>query len=68
MQAWPWLFFGLHRPGLAFLDIVVLWSAIVATAILFRRASRPAAWLLAPYIAWVGFAAALNLSVWQLNL
>lgn len=65
--AWSWLFFGLHRPGLALIEIVLLWLSILVTVILFARNSRPAAWLLLPYLCWVGFAAALNLALWLLN-
>jgi tryptophan-rich sensory protein len=64
---WTPLFFGLHRPGLAFAEIVLLWLAIAATIAVFRPASRVAAWLLAPYLAWVSFAAALNFALWRLN-
>ena len=66
--AWSWLFFGLERPGLALLDIVALLAAIAATAIAFARISRIAALLLAPYFAWVAFAAALNFAIWRLNV
>ncbi|MFI6508081.1 TspO/MBR family protein [Streptosporangium sp. NPDC050855] len=65
--AWTPLFFGAGRYGLAFAEIVVLWLAIVLTIVLFRRISRPAAWLLVPYLAWVTYAAALNFAIWQLN-
>jgi benzodiazapine receptor len=65
--AWTPLFFGLHRPGAAFAEIVLLWLAIAATLAAFRRVSRAAAWLLAPYLAWVSFAAALNFALWRLN-
>ena len=64
---WSWLFFGWHRGGLAFADIVVMLALIVATMVAFARIRRLAAWLLAPYLAWVSFAALLNYSVWQLN-
>jgi tryptophan-rich sensory protein len=64
---WTPLFFGLHRPGLAFAEIVLLWLAIVATLAAFSRVSRAAAWLLVPYLAWVSFAAALNFTLWRLN-
>ncbi len=64
---WSWLFFGLERPGLAFLDIVALLVAIAATAGVFARISRAAALLLAPYFAWVAFATALNFAIWRLN-
>jgi tryptophan-rich sensory protein len=65
--AWSWLFFGLQRPGLAFADILVLWAAILATLIAFWRHRALAGALLVPYLAWVSFAAALNLAIWQLN-
>ena len=64
---WSWLFFGWHRGGLAFADILVLLALIVATTAAFARIRRLAAWLMAPYLAWVSFAAALNYSVWQRN-
>lgn len=64
---WSWLFFGWHRGALAFADIVVLLVAIVATIVAFARIRTAAAWLLAPYLAWVSFATALCYSVWQRN-
>lgn len=65
--AWSWLFFGLHRPGLALAEIVVLWLAIVATTLLFWRVRPLAGGLLLPYLAWVSFAVALNAALWRLN-
>jgi translocator protein len=65
--AWTPLFFGLHWPGAAFAEIILLWLAIAATVAAFARVSRLAAWLLVPYLAWVGFAAALNFTIWHLN-
>jgi len=65
--AWSWLFFGLQRPGLAFVEIVALWLAILATTVLFWRVKPLAGALLVPYLGWVGFAAALNLALWRLN-
>jgi benzodiazapine receptor len=64
---WSWLFFGWHRGALAFTDILVLLALIVATLVAFARIRRLAAWLLAPYLAWVSFATLLNYSVWQRN-
>ena len=64
---WSWLFFGWHRGGLAFADIVLLWALIVATVIAFWRIRPWAGALLLPYLLWVSFASALNYSVWQLN-
>jgi tryptophan-rich sensory protein/uncharacterized protein YbjT (DUF2867 family) len=65
--AWTPLFFGLHLPGLAFAEILLLWLAIAATLTSFRGVSRAASWLLAPYLAWVSFATALNFALWRLN-
>jgi translocator protein len=65
--AWSWLFFGLRRPDIAFVDIVLLWSAILATMIAFRPWSMTAFLLLTPYLAWVSFATALNFAIWRLN-
>ena len=64
---WSWLFFGLHRPDVAFFEIIILWIAILATMVLFWRLDRLAGVLLAPYLAWVSFAAVLNFTLWQLN-
>lgn len=64
---WSIIFFGLHRPGLAFAEIVLLWAAIAATITAFAPIARAAAWLLVPYLGWVTFAAALNFSIWRLN-
>jgi tryptophan-rich sensory protein len=41
--------------------------AIAATMAAFFRVSRVAGWLLAPYLAWVGFAAVLNFTLWRMN-
>ena len=65
--AWTPLFFGLHRPDLGFLNIVLIWLSIIATIALFFPIHAAAALLLLPYLAWVTFAAALNFAVWRLN-
>lgn len=64
---WTPLFFGLHRPGLAFAEIILLWLAIAATLVSFWRVRQVAGILLVPYLAWVSFAAALNFTIWRLN-
>ena len=64
---WSALFFGMRRPGLAFMEIVVLWLLILVTALVFARISRWAALLLVPYLVWVLYAAVLNGSIWWLN-
>jgi len=65
--AWSWLFFGFENPGLAFVDIVLLWAAIAATMVAFWFRSAIAGILFLPYLAWVSFAAVLNFVVWRLN-
>ena len=65
--AWSGLFFALHKPWLAFADIVVLWFAIVATMVSFARVSSFASILLAPYLLWVTFAAILNFTIAKMN-
>ena len=64
---WSAIFFGMHRIDIALIEIVVLWAAIAATIVTFRRVSRTAAILLYPYILWVSFAVVLNASIWVLN-
>jgi len=64
---WTPLFFGAGAIGAAFAEICVLWVAVVVTVVLFARRHRLAAVLLVPYLGWVTFAAALNLTIWQLN-
>jgi len=64
---WSVLFFGLHSPGLALIDIAVLWCAIAATTWTFIRQSLPAGLLMIPYWLWVTFASALNAAIYHLN-
>jgi len=64
---WSPLFFGLKWPGLAFLEIVVLWFAIVLTILAFNRVCRASALMLIPYLLWVSFASVLNFTLWRMN-
>jgi benzodiazapine receptor len=64
---WTWLFFAWRQGGLALAEVLLLWALIAATAAAFWRLQRTAALLLVPYLAWVGFAAALNFALWRLN-
>src|SRR3990167_6171172 len=73
---WSIIFFGLHSPGGALIEIAFLWLAILATIIAFAKISPPsssiwttdghgklAALLLVPYILWVSFASYLNYAI-----
>lgn len=64
---WSIWFFNLGWYLFAFLWLVALWILILATTVAFYRISKPAAWLMLPYLAWVAFAGYLNLGVWWLN-
>ncbi len=64
---WSILFFGMHAPLYAFMEIVLMWISILATILVFHRISKPAAWLNVPYLLWVAFASALNLAIFILN-
>lgn len=64
---WSYLFFGLHNPFLALIEIVLLWLMILETYNVFKKIDKTAALLLIPYLAWVSFAVILNASIWWLN-
>lgn len=64
---WTLIFFNLKLYLAAFIWLVLLWGAIAGTALLFRFISKPAGWLMLPYLAWVAFAGYLNLGVYILN-
>ena len=65
--AWSWFFFGMRSPSLGFAAIILVIVLIVAVIISFFNLSRIAAGMLTPYLLWVMYAAALNLSIWILN-
>ena len=65
---WSPLFFGLHSPGMAFVDICLLWTAVLATALAFGKVRPLAGYLMLPYVLWVSFALVLNGTIWLMNL
>lgn len=64
---WSYLFFGLQKPGIAFVDLVAMWLSIVAFIVIARGVDTTASLLFVPYLAWVTFAGALNFAIWRLN-
>jgi len=64
---WSIVFFGAHMILAGAGVIVLLWVGILASILLFRPISKPAACLLVPYILWVSFATVLNSSLYILN-
>lgn len=64
---WSVIFFGLKSPMAAFIEIIVLFLAILLTILISFKVSKTAGYLLLPYIIWVSFAAVLNYFFWKLN-
>jgi tryptophan-rich sensory protein len=64
---WSGIFFGLHQIFFALAEIILLDAAILATLVLFWRRDRLAGLLMAPYLAWTGFATLLTYEFWRLN-
>ncbi len=64
---WSLLFFNRERPDWALWEVVLLWLSILALIVDTATRAPKAAWLLAPYLAWVSFAAFLNLIIVRLN-
>lgn len=65
--AWSIIFFGGHFLLAAFVEIIFLLTAIILTTIWFYRVSKPAAYLMIPYILWVTFASILNFLTYLAN-
>lgn len=64
---WSFLYFKLHRPDWALVEVLFLWLSIAALIVGLWRLSRWASALLLPYLVWVSIATALNLATVQLN-
>ena len=64
---WTVLFFRMHRPDLALIEVVFLWASIVVLIVALRPISRLSAWLLVPYLLWVTFAGVLTWRISVLN-
>lgn len=64
---WSYLFFGLHNPLLALLEIIILLLMIFETYAVFKKINKIAGMLMVPYLVWVSFAAVLNAGIWWLN-
>ena len=64
---WSLIFFRMHRAGLAAVEIILLWGVILATAVSFWRVVPLAGYLMIPYLLWVAYACALNLTIWRIN-
>ncbi len=65
--SWSIIFFGLQNIGLALVELIVLWLMIILVTWQFWQIKKIAAKLMLPYLAWVTFAAILNLTLFILN-
>ncbi len=64
---WSLLFFRLHRPDWALIEVAGLWTSVAVLIVFLTPVSRIAAALLAPYILWVSIAAVLNYEIVRIN-
>lgn len=64
---WSVVFFGLHLPLFAFIELILLLVFLLTTTYYFYKIFKPAGWLMIPYILWTIFAGALNLWIIILN-
>lgn len=64
---WSIFFFNFSLYLFSFIWLVLLWLLILATAVLFYRISKPAGYLMIPYLLWVTFAGYLNFQIYLLN-
>ncbi|KAM4675065.1 translocator protein [Discoglossus pictus] len=65
--AWTPLFFGYHKIGWGFVELVAVTGTAAATTLSWFPVSRTAAYLMFPYLAWLTLASCLNYSIWRNN-
>lgn len=65
--AWSPAFFGYRDPAAALIIVIALLISVAGFIFASWRQDRAAALLFLPYLAWVCFAAALNVSILVLN-
>ena len=65
---WTIIFFRFNLYGVAFIELLVLLVIVIITTFSFKKIDRLAAYLMIPYILWLGFAGILNYAIWMLNI
>ena len=65
--AWSWIFFYMHAPLLALINISILIFLNQKILVILNNESRLLFWLYLPYVLWLTFAAFLNASIVFLN-
>ena len=64
---WTYLFFGIKKIGLSFIEILFLSCLILINIIYFFKINKTASYLLIPYLVWVLYASLLTYNIWMLN-
>lgn len=64
---WTYLFFGLHLVGPSVVCLIVLLAVSIWMLVAFKPISKPASYLVWPYVLWLCFALYLNATIWILN-
>ena len=65
--AWSWMFFYMHAPLLALINISILIFLNQKILVILKNESKVLFWLYLPYVLWLAFAAFLNASIVFLN-
>ena len=65
--SWSPIFFAWHETRLALVVILVMLGLSIAAVVAVMRVKPLASWLMAPYLAWLSFAAYLNFEIVRLN-
>ena len=65
--AWSWMFFFMHAPLLALINITILIFLNQKILVILKIESKLLFWLYLPYVLWLSFAAFLNASIVFLN-
>ena len=64
---WTYLFFGLHMIEVSVLCLIALLAVSIWMLVAFKPISKPASYLVWPYVIWLCFALYLNATIWVLN-
>ncbi len=64
---WSFLYFGINRPGWAWIALGLAGVLAITCLLRFRRLSPAAGALMLPYLLWIAYLWLLNLATWTLN-
>ena len=64
---WSWLYFHLHRPDWAMMEVYFLWFSVLLLIMGLWRLSKISSLMLLPYLVWVTAAGFLNAATVELN-